>query len=276
MSLPAPAPIYYIRRIRRYVSDLWSRREFAWFLAFGNLKARNASTVFGLFWWILNPLLLAAVYYLVFGLIFRGDRGAGYLGYLISGMFVFHFTNLSMTGGVNSILANSKLLANLKFPRLVLPISGLIEAATGFLVSLVVLFLIIGPAEGTWPGVQVILLLAIFPLHCIFNLGLSALTARLTVPFRDLNNLVPYVTRLWLYLTPVIWPLTLLDQVSDPIRVMITINPMFSIIGVYRSALLGLPFEGAQLGIAAMWAVVSGVVGLAAFIKYEGHMVRYL
>ena len=79
---------------RSYLSDLWGRREFVWFLAMGNLKARNASTSLGFFWWILNPLLLSAVYFLVFGVIFEGTRAGepAFISWLVSGLFVFTFT----------------------------------------------------------------------------------------------------------------------------------------------------------------------------------------
>ena len=108
---------YRARRLKDYVTDLWSRREFAWYLAIGNLKARNASTALGLFWWVLNPLLLGLVYFLVFGVIFGDSRPDDYIAYLLAGMFAFHFTSQSMTGGANSILQNSKLLVNLKRHR---------------------------------------------------------------------------------------------------------------------------------------------------------------
>ncbi|MGH8875001.1 MAG: ABC transporter permease [Acidimicrobiia bacterium] len=264
------------RRARQYLLDLWNRREFAWFLAMGNLKARHASTALGLFWWVLNPLLLAAVYFLVFGVIFRGAQGPDYIGYLLSGIFVFHYTHHAMTGGAHSILQNSKLLANLRFPRLVLPIASLIEAAAGFLASLGVFYLIVIPTSGTFPGLHTALLLVIFPLHTLFNLGLGAITARLAVPFRDINNLVPYLTRLWLYLSPVIWPLAFLDAVSTTAQQLARLNPMFSVISAYRMAVLGDPFDPAVLWWSAAWSLGLALVGVGLFVKYEGQMVRHL
>ena len=133
------APSSHRARALLYIADLWRRREFAWFLAVGNLKARNASTALGLLWWVLNPLLLGMVYFFVFGFLF-GERD---IGYLLAGMFPFHFTAQSMTGGANSVLSNSRLLINLRFPRLVLPIAYLIESMIGFITSLGVLVVIL-------------------------------------------------------------------------------------------------------------------------------------
>lgn len=80
-------------RLFEYLRELWRRREFAVALGLGNLKARNASTTLGLFWWIINPLLMGGVYFTVFGLLFGGSRPPDFLVYLMSGMFVFHFTS---------------------------------------------------------------------------------------------------------------------------------------------------------------------------------------
>ena len=268
-----PLPVARLRRLRAYGADLWSRREFAWFMAMGNLKAKNASTAFGLLWWVINPLLLGLVYYLVFGVIFPGERD---LGYLMTGMFVFHFTSQSMTGGANAILQNSKLLVNLRFPRLVLPLANLAESGVGFLASLIVLYVLAVPAGSVVSLRQLPWFLVIAPIHVLFNLGLSALTARLAVPFRDINNITPYVTRLWLYLSPIIWPLSFLDKLSDSQRLAVEFNPMYWMINAYRAALLGSEFELAAFGWSALFAALIGVSGIALFVKYENRIVRYL
>jgi teichoic acid transport system permease protein len=254
---------------------LWRRRDFVWFLAKGNIKARNASTFLGLLWWVLNPLLLGAVYYVVFGFLIPNSRD---IAYLLSGLFVFHFSGQSLTGGAASILSNARLLVNIKFPRLILPISFLLESSFGFLASLVVFYAIVTPLTGTVPGPSIALLLVIFPLQLLFNLGLAAFSARLAIPFRDINNVIPYLTRIWLYTSPIIWPLTLVDDPDLPElgHRLIQFNPMFSLIAVYRSALLGYPLDTSSLVTAAIWAVAVGSIGIALFIKYEGRMVRYL
>lgn len=272
MGLPAPAPVYYSRRLRDYLKDLWRRREFVWFLAMGNFKARNASTALGLFWWVLNPLLLSLVYWFVFGLIFDTGRD---IVYLMSGMFVFHFTAQSLTGGANAILQNSKLLTNLKFPRVILPLANLLESLVGFTVSLGVLLVAQLALRGRLPSESLILLLVIVPAHFLFNLGLSSIAARLAVPFRDINNFIPYINRIWLYVSPIIWPVTLLAD-QPMLASIASWNPLFSFISVYRAALIDGEFDPAMLGVAALWAVGIGLLGTALFIRYEGKIARHL
>lgn len=279
-SSPASGAVGRVSRAREYLAELWRRREFAVALGLGNLKARNASTSLGLVWWVLNPLLLGAVYFLVFGIFFQRQEPLRFLVYLLSGMFPFHFTSQAMTGGANSIIQNAKLLANLRFPRLLLPISALVESLVGFVASLGVLMVILFIAGQLIPETFFTFRLAYLPLVVLiqltFNLGLGALTARLAVPFRDLNNLIPYVNRIWLYVTPIIWPLSLLDGLSGPMRSLVQINPMYSIVGLYRSALLGTPFIGDQVVRALAWSALTVVVGVYLFVRQEGHMVRYL
>jgi teichoic acid transport system permease protein len=265
-----------ITRVRQYAADLWARREFGMQLALANLKARNATTALGLAWWVLNPLLLGAVYFLVFGIIFGDRRPEGFLAYLLAGIFPFTFTSTSLTGSVNKILGNAKLLVNVRFPRLILPISAVFEALFGFAASLVVLYAIVIPT-GQMQGFPALWLLPpIVILHTAFNLGLGAAVARLAVPFRDLNNLIPYLTRLWLYLTPIIWPLSLLDDQAEWAQTLVRLNPLTSFVAVYREALIGYPPEPGALWLAAGWAAVAALFGIGMFVRNEGHMVRYL
>lgn len=274
------SPTYYSRRLVAYVQELWRRREFVWFLALGNFKGRNASTALGLFWWVLNPVLLSLVYWFVFGF-FLGTRD---IIYLMSGMFAFHFTSQALTGGANAVLQNSKLLTNLKFPRLILPLANLLEALMGFVVSLGVLLVaqaVITGVDGDRafyvPTMSLLLLVVIIPIQFIFNLGLSSVAARLAVPFRDINNFIPYLNRIWLYLSPIIWPLSMLEsEDAQQLAQVAEWNPMFSFIAVYRSALIGYDFELSMLINSGLWAIAFGVIGVGMFVRYEGNIARHL
>ena len=258
---------------RGYVRELLRRRDFIWFLALANMKARNASTALGLFWFVLDPLLLGLVYYIVFGIIFPVSRD---LSYLLSGLFVFHYSAHALKGGAASITSNARLLVNTRFPRLVLPTGFVLESTLGFLGSLVILILLILPAAGTTPGWRLGMLLGIVPLHVLFTLGISTLSARLAVPFRDIVNVIPYASRLWLYLSPVIWPIERLDSISTQVGALVRINPMYSMLSVYRGALLGDRVAVSDWAVAAAWSIGVLVIGVASFVRYEGKIARYL
>ena len=276
MALSLSIPPGRVQRLIDYIRELWRRREFAVYLGLGNMKAKNASTALGLVWWVINPLLLGGVYFMIFGLFFQRERPAEFLTYLLSGMFVFHFTSQSLTGGANSILSNSKLLVNLRFPRLILPISALIESGVGFLASLFVFYAIAIPLGQASPGYRLVYLPFALMIHVVFNLGVACLTARLAVPFRDINNLIPYINRIWLYLSPVIWRLSFLEGASAGAIRAVESNPMFHIISLYRAILFNTPIHLTDVVWSAGSAAVVASIGVALFIKYEGHIARYL
>ena len=260
---------------RTYLRNLWQWREFGWFLAMGNLKARNASTSLGFFWWVLNPLIMAAVYFLVFGVIFEGRRGdADFIAWLLSG--VFNYTATAMTSGANSILANRRLLVNIRFPRLVLPMSAIIETGIGFALSIPVYYLIVWPANGVRPGASIVWLPVAIGIHTLFNLGLAGWIARLAIPFRDINNLIPHLNRLWLYLSPIIWPLSFIEGQGQWIEQIAPLNPMFGILSFYRMALMGRELDIAAFIPALVWTMVIGLGGVVSFVRQEGNMVRHL
>jgi teichoic acid transport system permease protein len=243
-------------------------------MAMGNLRARNASTVLGLFWWVLNPLLLGMVYWVVFGIIMPISRD---ISFLLSGMFAFYYTTTSITGGANSVISNSRLLANLSFPRLILPITAIVEASVGFLASLVALYLIIGPTDGVWPGWYTVALLPpAFVIQTTFNLGAATLAARIAVPFRDVNNLIPYLLRLWLYLSPIIYGLDFADNLPDPWNTIYYLNPMVPMLAFYRAALLGSELTSFDVWASIAWALVVAGFAIASFVKYEGRIARYV
>lgn len=245
-------------------------------MAMGNLRARNASTALGLVWWVLNPLLMGAVYYVVFGVILDvGDSRD--LAHLLSGIFVFYFTSTAITTGANSIIQNTRMLVNLQFPRLIMPITALVETSVGFLVSIPALYLIVGPYQGVWPSWKILVLFPIaFAIQCSFNLGLAALTARVTVPFRDIINLIPHFLRIWLYLSPILFTAAQYDKLPPVAQTIAELNPMVPILAIYRAALIGTEVTVDQILLGAAWGLGVGVIAVFVFVRYEGKMARYL
>ena len=123
--LDAPAASQTPGSPRSYIGELWQRRDFAVFLAVGNLRARNASTSLGLLWWVIDPILLGLVYFLVFGVILKTGRGdSSFIAYLLSGMFPFYYTRAALQGGANSITQNARMLVLSIVAAIFLPLSA--------------------------------------------------------------------------------------------------------------------------------------------------------
>ena len=281
-----------------YLRDLWDRRDFTLHLARGNLIARNAETGLGRWWFVLNPLLMSAVYFLVFGVIISGtDRSSGdFLGYLIVGVLTFRLLSLGLTGSAGLILSNAKLIVNLRFPRLVLPIAAVIEAMVAFVVSLAMVYVLVTPmtcvqdalnvtrtvggetidAVCTVPTYRLALLPIPILLLGLFTLGIGALVARWVVPRRDVRNLIPHFTRIWFYLSPVLWGIERLSKQSDLLVAVIKANPMYSFLSLFRTALLNYEFEPVALAWATGWTIVVLLWGVRSFVRSEDQMARYL
>jgi teichoic acid transport system permease protein len=261
-----------------YLSELWRRRHFAWHVAMGGMRARTSSTAFGLLWWMLDPLLLGGVFLLVFGVILDTQRGdPNYIGFLLSGLFAFTYTRTTMMSGGNTLTANAHLIATQRFPRLLLPIAAVIEGAVAFLFSLIPFFLIAGLVHGDWPGPHTVVLVPAFVFHTLFNLGLSLLVAQLVIPFRDIGNVMGHLSRIWMYLSPVIYPLDeRLKNAPEVVMRILQFNPMAAILGLYRTALLDRPSEAYHWWGSAGWAIGLVRIGAVTFARTEHKLPRYL
>lgn len=266
------------RRLLSYVAEVWQRRDFAWHLAMGSMRARHNSTALGLVWWLLDPLLLGAVFLLVFGVILKTSRGdPNYIGFLLSGLFAFTYTRQTMTTGAVSITTNSHLICTRRFPRILLPVSAVIESAVAFAVSFIPFYLIAGLTHGDWPGTYTWILVPALVLQTMFNLGLSLVVAQLVIPIRDIGNLVNYLGRMWLYVSPVIFPLD--ERLRNAPAVLVAIlhfNPMAAMLGLYRGALLGREIEAYHWWGSAAWGVGMLVLGVLTFRRMEPKLARYL
>lgn len=261
-----------------YLSEAWRRRDFVWYTAISNIRARHSNTFLGLAWWLLNPLILGGIYFVVFGIILGTRRGdPHYIGYILSGLFAFFFTRTVVNSGTQSMRTNSRLIATRRFPRMLLPATTVVEAGIEFAGSVVPLMLIIGVAGGVWPGPNTLMFFPILILHTMFNFGLTLIFTQLIVPIPDIGKMTSYMTRIWLYMSPVIFPIEdRLRELSEFWFKVLSVNPMVSILGIYRGALLDRPFPMYYWLIASAWAVGLLIVGVTTFRANEGKLVRYL
>ena len=226
-----------------YFRELWRRRAFAAEMSRASMRSANTSTFFGQAWLIINPLLLAAVYYVLVTII-RRENDPAFFAHLTLGIFAFQLVGHSITSGATSVTSSGKLLLNTPFPRLLIPLSAARTAFFRFLPTVPVYFvfhLIFLP--GVW-HLSMILSLYFLGTLIVFSMGLAAFFATLQVYFRDTSNFLPYFVRLWMYLSPVLYPLSL---VPEGWRQLYALNPMVGLVSGFRAAVLG-GSECRQLG----------------------------
>ena len=183
-----------------YLREVWRRRSFIYSLAKFRIESENQQNSLGMLWVILKPLLNALIYGAVFGVLIAGSKPPHFVEFLIIGVFVFEFFGSAWTAGGKAITSNSALVQSLAFPRMVLPLAAVTERFLKFLptVAIMLVYLLV---SGTKPHLHWLLIIPLFALYYVFNCGLALATARLAVHWRDLNNFLPFLTRIFFYTT---------------------------------------------------------------------------
>ncbi|MFJ3230636.1 ABC transporter permease [Streptomyces sp. NPDC086787] len=262
--------------LTEYVRQLWDRRHFILAFSQAKLTAQYSQAKLGQLWQVATPLLNAAVYYFIFGLILNASRGMShdvYIPFLVTGVFVFTFTQSSVMAGVRAISGNLGLVRALHFPRAALPVSFALQQLQQLLYSMLVLFLVV-IGFGSYPDLSWLLIAPILALQFLFNTGLALIMARAGAKTPDLAQLMPFVMRTWMYMSGVMFsiPVFLADKpqwLSNALQW----NPAAIFMDLMRFALIegygaeNLPDHVWAVG--AGWAALFAVGGFVYFWKAE-------
>ncbi len=255
--------------LRAYLHELWSRRQFVISYATARTYAMYAGARLGSIWQVLTPLLNAAVYYLAFGVLLGTKNGIdNYVAFLLSGIFVFTFTQRCMTEGSRSLALNLSLIRTLHFPRATLPLAYVLNELNQMLVSLGILFVVVGFTDG--PAWRWLLVAPAMLLQVMFNIGITLVFARIGTFVSDITQLLPFVTRTWLYASGIFFSLPAkLTQIDAPgwVVQVLAFNPISAYIDIIRRSLLE-EHEANQLPHAWAIAIVWSFVMLAAGFWY--------
>jgi len=252
-----------------YISEAWRRRDFAIALSTFSNEAANARNRLGKWWNILLPTIQAATYGLIFGLILGDSRPDNFLPFLFTGVFLFSFMSGSFYSGASSITSNSGLVKSLSFPRALLPISTVLSQFINLLPQLGILLvtLLIIQRQITWSWLA---LIPIVFLMTLFATGLAMIAARLTVQVRDLSKLLPFVTRIFFYVSGIFFSVDQVLANHPQVYAIVKWNPVYDYIEIARGALVqGYTMETDIWIACTAWAVVTFVFGSIFFWKAE-------
>jgi teichoic acid transport system permease protein len=260
--------------LRTYLIELWGRRQFIVSYARARTYAVYAGARLGSVWQVLTPLLNAGVYYLAFGILLGTKNGIpNYAAFLICGMFVFTYTQRSMTEGSRAISANMSLIRTLHFPRATLPLAYVVNELNQMFLSMAILLLMVGFSTG--PSIHWLLLIPALCLQTLFNVGATLVFSRLGAFLTDISQLLPFITRTWLYASGIFFSipakLELLHAPGWVIQVL-SLNPISAYIDIARRAVLQehvknqLPHAWA---ISIAWAGISLIGGFIYFWRAE-------
>jgi teichoic acid transport system permease protein len=259
-----------------YIKEFWRRRVFAIELARFNDKAEYLDSRLGKVWLVLNPLLLGLVYYLVVTII-RGrghNTGLTTLDHLLIGLFTFYFAQNCITAGAQSITTGGRLILNQAFPRALLPFSSALQAFQQFLPTIPVYIFILVVGKYFYPTTQVpgwtwnffwipFILISVG----LTGFGLALIFATLNVYFRDTNKLLSYITRIWMYLSPVLW---LPETLHGKARLLLYANPLGPALTATSNVWIkGQGLDRLEIFGCIFWAGFSILVGGYFFISRE-------
>ncbi|MFD7499058.1 ABC transporter permease [Streptomyces sp. NPDC059832] len=259
-----------------YIRQLWGRRHFIMAFSRAKLTAQYSQAKLGQVWQVATPLLNALVYYLIFGLILGTRKGMTqevFIPFLVTGVFVFTFTQSSVMAGVRAISGNLGLVRALHFPRASLPISFSLQQLQQLLFSMIVLAAV-AIAFGSYPSLSWLLIVPALVMQFVFNTGLALIMARLGSKTPDLAQLMPFVMRTWMYASGVMFSIpVMLKSKPDWIADVLQYNPAAIYMDLIRFALIdgyGAGNLPAHVWIVALaWAVLVGLVGFVYFWKAE-------
>jgi teichoic acid transport system permease protein len=252
--------------VRQYLREVWRRREFALELSRSNLRSQHFDTVFGQVWLVLNPILLALVYFVLVDIIRRGHRAPDYFPHLVSCIFAYYMVSQSIRDGVKSVVRGGKLILNSAFPRMLLPLSSVIVSVKRFIPTAIV-YIPLHIAFGLPVGPTLLWVIPLFVMFVALATGLSLLVAVVQVYFRDLASFLPYALRIMLYTAPILWTAT---NVPNGYGFLLDVNPLGRLLSAWDSVLhLGHAPELRHLIIAFIWSFGALFVGAFVFMSRE-------
>lgn len=246
--------------------ELWEFRDLLGFLVWRDVKLRYKQTVLGAAWAILQPVMTMLVFTLLFG---RWGKmpsdGLPYPVFAFAALIPWTFFANALAGAAASLTGNSHLISKVYFPRLLISLSSLGTGLVDLLVALIVM-LVMMAAYGIAPTWQVLALPMAIALTAGVAFGVGSGLAALCAIYRDVRYVIPLLTQLWMFASPVIYPM---NFVPEQWRWIFYFNPVVGAIEAFRSSLLGLPFNWTAIGAAWAVTIAIGWMSLSYFRRVE-------
>jgi|SRR4030095_6054775 lipopolysaccharide transport system permease protein len=244
---------------------IWEYRELLYILVWRDLKVRYKQTVIGAGWAILQPLMTMAIFTVVFGTFVKiPSDGVPYPIFAYSALLPWSLFANSLTRGGTSIVGNAHILSKIYFPRLLLPLSGILSPIVDFAISIVILVAMM-IWFGTLPTWGVLALPLFLFLALLTALAVGLWLSALNVRYRDVGHAIPFLVQLWMFASPIAYPISL---VPEKWRTLYMLNPMAGVIVGFRWALLGTESLDFRMIVISSIMVLALLVPGIVYFKY--------
>lgn len=246
--------------------DIWVYRELLYFLVWRDLKVRYKQTTIGVAWVVLQPILTTVIFSVFLGMLARvPSDGVPYAIFVFAGLLPWTFLSGAITSSGNSLVGSAHLITKVYFPRILIPVA----AVGARLVDLLIAFVVLAGMLAIYripPSLNLFMLLPLLLLVTLLALAIGLLASASNVRYRDVGVLLPVVVQLWMFASPVVYPLSLVPQRW---QLLFSLNPLVGIITGFRSAILGLDFEWAPLAVSIVITFGLLVIAVITFRRTE-------
>jgi lipopolysaccharide transport system permease protein len=246
--------------------EIWLYRELLYFLTVRDVKVRYRQTVLGGLWAILQPFMTMVVFTIFFGSLAKiPSDSLPYPIFVYTALLPWQFFSNGITNAGNSIITSQQLITKVYFPRMIIPAASLGCGLLDFVVAFGLLILLM-IYYGIYPGVGILLLPFLMIGVAAATLGIGLFLSALNVTYRDFRYVIPFLVQLWLFATPVIYPVTILPERW---RWLMNLNPMAGLITSFRSSLLNMPVPWQDLMVSSLASLVLLVMGMLYYRRME-------
>lgn len=263
IATPKKAETILIQPVKGWVAlnlrDLWIYRELVFFLTWRDLKVRYKQSVLGVLWAIIKPFMAMVVFTIFFGNLAKmPSDGMPYPIWSYTGLLPWEFFAAALSVSARSMLTSGSMVSKIYFPRIIVPLSSVFANLVDFLIAFVILIGMMFFYKIT-PTINMVWLPAFMLLAVITALGVGLWFSALLVMYRDINYMLPFITQLWMFVSPVVYASS---SVPEQWRVLYSLNPMAGVVEGFRWALLG-----TQQSISPLMIAISAGIALTLFIS---------
>lgn len=255
-----------------YLKEVWEFRSLILTFAYRDLRVQYAQTFLGLLWSVIQPLTGLLIFNFFFQKVIHINLNVPYAVFAFTGiMGWFYFTQLVAQAGT-ALTSNHELIRKIHFPRLILPLSKVMIGLAEFLISFVLLILLMLITDCNFSYKLIFLPLVIIA-NIISGLSIGIWLCALTIRFRDLHHIIPFLVGFGIWLTPVFYPSTFVPQDYNWIYFF---HPVANVISLYRWIILDTPVNLIQVSVSLVVAMVLFISGLVFFVRNEKFISDYL
>ena len=267
---------YEIRPKRKFdfgLKELWSYKELFYFFTWRDIKVKYKQTILGFLWAVLQPFVTMVVFTFFFGRLLKvPSMNLPYEVFVLSGLLLWNIFSSGVVNAGSSMVVNSNIIRKIYFPRLIIPLSAILVSLFDFIMTLLIFFSVLiyftfkTGMDISWLRLFLFLPLSVL-ITVISSFGLGTFLAALNIKYRDFRYLIPFMIQTLLFVTPVIYPISIVE--SPLLKTILAINPMYASIEILRGSMTSVFPDISLVLLSLLSSVILLFAGLYYFRKTE-------